>query len=800
MNLNEKKYRYGNLLIRLYPHKSLLLCFLLISCLLTAQQSPVKFTHLTNLDGLSRSTVKVMLKDKYGFMWFGTQEGLNRYDGYNFKVYRHQVKDSHSLRRSNIISLHEDRQGVLWVGTANGALSMYDRKHDCFVHYKESSGDFAGLSQASVTAIYEDKQDNLWVGTYWKLNLLDRKTGKVTQFGHDSKDDESISSDGVSCVLEDSKNNLWIGTSGGLNLLNRKTNKFTHYLHRDDDPLSISDDGITVIKEDSLGRLWIGTKNGLNLFNRENGSFSRFTHDPADVASLGNNQISAIENEENGKLWIGTSNVLDIFDTDKRTFNHFYNNPDDPASLAVNASVSSMLRDKEGILWVGTSQGGINKYDKYLTYFDVYRNHSSDPRSVSFNTITGFAEKPDGDIWISTSGGALNLWERPTGYFKRFNPDPRSKDSLANWGLLCLAQSKKTNYLYIGSYGSGMDRYDSKARIFKHYTKGDSATQLNNDAVYAIFEDSKGNIWMGTNGGGINVLNDSTGIITKYVNDPNNPNTPSGNFIRCFYEDKKGRVWAGSSTGISQYDPVKKIFTRYDLSNTALESDMITCLYGDKHGNIWVGTIGGGLNLLDPDTKKLVIYTVDDGLPDNTINSIIEDDNGYLWLSTNNGISRFDTQKKFFKNSGLYNGIQSFEFSLGAGLKTSKGEILFGGVNGFNAFNPSNLVENRNIPPIVFTDFKVFNKSVTVDEPGSPLKENIGQTKELTLSYQQSIFTIEFAALGFTAPEKNQYSFMLEGVDKKWNTGFQRSATYTNLDAGEYTFRVKASNNDGWWS
>ena len=800
MNPPDKKYCYGNLLTRLCPHKSLLLVCLLISSWLTAQQSSVKFTHITNLDGLSQSTVQVMLKDRYGFMWFGTQEGLNRYDGYNFKVYRHQVKDTTSLRRSNVISLHEDRQGILWVGTASGALSMYDRKRDCFIHYKESHGNFTGLSQSSVTAIYDDKQNNFWVGTYWKLNLLNRKTGKITQFGHDSKDDASISSDGINCILEDSKNNLWIGTSGGLNLLNRKTNKFTHYLHHDNDFLSISDNNITAIKEDELGRLWIGTNNGLNLFNRENGSFTRFTNNPADATTLQNNQITAIENAGNGKLWIGTLSALESFDINKKTFTHFYYNPDESTSLARNANIVSLLRDKQGILWVATYQGGINKYDKYLTYFDIYRNHPSDYRSLSFNTITGFAEKPGGDTWITTGGGALNLWERSTGHFQRFNPDPSSKDSLATWGLLCVYQSKKTNYLYIGTYGSGMDRYDPKTRIFKHYTKGDAASHLNNDAVYAIYEDSKGNIWMGTNGGGVNVLNDSTGIITKYVSDPDNQNTPTGNFIRCFYEDKKGRIWVGSSTGLSAYDPAKKIFSRYDFSNTLFESDMIISLYEDKHGNIWVGTLAGGLNLLDPDTKKLTLYTVENGLPDNTINSIIEDDNGYLWLSTNNGISRFDPAKKTFKNSSLYNGIQSFEFSMGAGLKTSKGEILFGGVNGFNSFNPNNLVENSNIPPIVLTDFRIFNKSVKVDKPGSPLKENIGHTRELTLSHEQTIFTIEFAALGFTASEKNQYSFMLEGFDKGWNTGFQRAATYTNLDAGEYTFRVKASNNDGWWS
>src|ERR1035437_4479334 len=798
-----KNKNEGNQLIRIQPWRSLLLGCLLACCffVLNAQQSLVKFTHITNLDGLSQSTVQAILKDRYGFMWFGTQDGLNRYDGYTFKVYRHQPKDSGSLRRSNIMSLYEDRQGTLWVGTANGALSMYDRKNDAFIHVKESSGNYQGLSQRSITSMYEDRQNNFWIGTYWRLNLLDRKTGKIIQFGHDAADTTSISNDGITSIFEDTKNNLWIGTSAGLNILNRKTKKFKHYIHDDSKNNSLSNNNITVIKEDSRNRLWIGTVDGLNLFDPATQSFIRFKNVPGDPASIMDNRITAIEDAGDGKLWVGTGSSLDLFDAGKRSFTHFTSNLDEPTSLYRNGNVMSMLYDKEKILWVGTYQGGINKYDKYLTYFDTYRNKPSDIMSLSFNTITSFAEKPDGDIWISTGGGALNLWKRSANQFIRFNPDPKNKNSRATWGLLCLVQSKKNDYLWIGTYGSCIDRYDPKTNTFKHYTKGDAPNQLNNDAVYAIFEDSKGNIWMGTNGGGVNVLNPATGIITKYLQNPDNANTVAGNFIRCFCEDKKGNIWIGTTDGLSTFDPASGNFTRFDQSNTALESDVIFSLYEDSKGNMWVATLGGGINLLDSRPKKVTAYTTNDGLPGNTVNYISGDDKGYLWLSTNNGISRFDPEKKSFKNSGLYNGIQSFEFSQGAGLKTRNGELLFGGVNGFNAFDPDDLVENRNIPPVVITNFKLFNKPVTVAEKNSPLEQDITQTKELTLSYDQSIITFEFAALGFTASEKNQYAFMLEGFDKKWNyVGYQRTATYTNLDPGTYTFRVKASNNDGLWN
>jgi ligand-binding sensor domain-containing protein/signal transduction histidine kinase len=765
-----------------------------------AQQPSVKFTHLTNMDGLSQSTVQAMVKDRYGFMWFGTQDGLNRYDGYTFKVYRHQPKDPGSLRRSNIMSLYEDRRGNLWVGTSNGALSLYDRNHDSFIHFKESDGEFKGLSQKSITTIYEDRQNNFWVGTYWKLNLLDRESGKITQFAHDPADPASISGDGITSIFEDNKNNLWIGTSTGLNILDRKTNKFKRYFHDDTNPNTLSDNYVTVISEDDRGRLWIGTGKGLNLFDPVTGTFTSFSHNQDDNTSISDSRITTIEDAGNGKVWIGTGSTLESFDTDKRIFIHFSSNADEPTTLHRNANVMSMLLDKEGILWVGTYQGGINKYDKYLTYFDTYRNNISDQQSLSFNTVTSFAEKPGGDIWISTGGGALNLWKRSTNQFVRYSPEPGNKNSLSTVGLLCLYQSKRNDYLWIGTYGSCIDRYDPKTNIFRHFTKGDAPDQLNNDAVYAIFEDSRGNIWMGTNGGGVNILDPATGIIAKYLTNPDNPNSLSGNYVRCFYEDKKGNIWVGTTSGLNVFDHRTQNFTRYDQSNTKLESDVIFSLYEDGKGNMWAGTLGGGLNLLDPRTKHVTIYTVNDGLPDNTINSILEDDKGNLWLSTNNGISCFDSQKGLFKNSSLHNGIQSFEFSQGAGLKTGKGEILFGGVNGFNSFHPGHQAENRNIPPVVITGFKLFNKTVIVDEENSLLKKDITLTRELTLSYNQSIITFEFAALGFNASEKNQYSFMLEGFDKKWNTGYQRMATYTNLDPGEYIFKVKASNNDGIWN
>jgi ligand-binding sensor domain-containing protein/signal transduction histidine kinase len=762
-------------------------------------QTHVKFTHLTNLDGLSQSTVQAIVKDRQGFMWFGTQDGLNRYDGYNFKVYRHIPGDTNSLRRSHIMSVYEDRQGRLWVGTSKGALSLYEPKHDHFIHYKEMYGDHAGLSNSFVTSMYEDRQGNFWVGTYWKLNLLDRKTGDVAIYGHDPADANSISNDNITCLYEDSHNRLWVGTVYGLNLLDRRTKKFKRFFHTDD-ASSLSDNNITAIHEDAQGRLWIGTAGGLNLMDPVSGACKRFVQDGGNSASLGNNSISAIEDAEGGRLWVGTNVYLDLFDPQAGRFLHFNYNSNDPASLNKSGNVTALYKSGDGILWVGTYQGGINKYDERLTFFDLYRNNPGDWQSLSFNTVTSFAEGPDGNIWVGTGGGGLNLWNRATNTFTRFNPDPLQTSSLASWGVLCLSQSKKSGCLWIGTYGACIDRYDPRTNRFRHYSKGDRPDQLNNDAVYAVLEDSRGMVWMGTNGGGVNVLDPRTGIIRKFMTDPNDLNSLPSNYVRSFCEDIKGHIWIGTVGGVSKYDPANGSFTNYSQSNSSLLSDAIFSLYEDRHGNIWIGTLGGGLSRLDPQTGTITSFTTSDGLADNTINGITEDNQGYLWVSTNSGISRFSPETRTFKNMGLDNGIQSFEFSQGAVLKTGANEILFGGVNGYNVIYPDRLRKNEAAPPVAITGFKIFNKPVVADGE-SPLQQSIMETREITLSYRQSIFSFEFAALNYTAPDKNHYAYMLEGFDKEWiYPGTGRTATYTNLDPGEYVFRVKAANNDGVWN
>ncbi|RPD51538.1 hypothetical protein DRJ53_02335 [Paracnuella aquatica] len=762
-------------------------------------QTKYRFNHLTNLDGLSQSTVQAIIKDRYGFMWFGTQDGLNRYDGNKFKVYRHEPTDSTSLRRSHIISLYEDRSGTLWVGTNNGALSRYDRKRDAFVHYYETIGNKEGLSQKTATAILEDRQGNFWVGTYWKLNLLDRRTGKVKQYGHDPADAASISDDGITCLFEDSKGNLWVGTNNGLNLMDRRRGTFRRFFSNAD-PRSLSHNSIKAIREDRFGRLWVGTESGLNLLDRATGTWRRFLNDPADPTSLGDNQVTIIQ-PIGDSMWIGTKNSLELFELKSGQFTHIGSDVHDASSLSRNATITALLQDNTNTLWVGTYQGGINVWDPSLNNFYLYRNNPVDWTSLSFNVVTAVAERGDGDMWIGTGGGGLNLWKRKENIFQRFNPDPANPHALASYSVLCVSQGRKSGYTWIGMYGSGMDRFDPVTQKFTHYNAGPGPKDLNNNAVYAVLEDRKGRVWMGTNGGGVNMLDPQTGNIAKFANDPNNANSISGNYVRCFLEDERGHIWMGTSAGLSVYDPEKGQFKHYNQYNMPFESDVIFSLALDGNGVVWVGTLGGGLNRLDVKKNQLTTWTTKEGLPDNTINSIIKDNNGFLWLSTNNGLSRFDPRTGKVRHHGLENGLQSWEFSQGAGLKTSRGEIVFGGINGFNIFDPTQIIINTHQPPVVFTGFRLFNKNIRPGDANKYLPEDISTIKEITLPYHQSVISFDFAALNFTAPEKNNYAYQLEGFDDGWNhIGHNRSATYTNLPPGSYVLKVIASNNDGVWN
>lgn len=774
---------------------------LILPLILPAQQPKIRFSHITTDDGLSQSAIRFILKDRFGFMWFGTHDGLNKYDGYKFTVYRNNPKDSGSISSNSIQTIYEDKNGQLWIGSMTGGLSLYNREKDSFKNYHSVPANPGTITDNAVASIYEDNRGNFWVGTYSHLNLFNRKTGKAKRIFANPDKPGSLSNESVFVIFEDSRGNLWIGTSEGLNLYNYKTGKFKSYLHKRNNAGTLSNSSIEAIYEDESENLWIGTEGGgLNLYNRETDSFTIFKNNSADKNSLHNNYISSITGAGPGKLWLGTELGLELFDTKKQIFYNYKNDPKDIRSLN-NNSVVSLYQDKEGILWVGTYSGGINKYAKNLFYFDLYRNNFADRGSLSYDVVTSFAESKDGDIWVGTDGGGLNLFKRKENKFIHITSRSGQTNTLTNNSVVSLLQSKKNNLLWIGTYGGGLDSYNPETGTFKHYEAGSGEKNLNNNSIYTLFEDSKGNIWIATSDYGINILIPETGIIRKLRHDPKNTDSLGENYVNSFLEDKSGNIWVGTfSKGVDIFNPQTGKFSHLRTNNSGLIGNDIICFNTDDKGNILIGT-KNGLTIYNPQTQQFRSYTEKDGLSNNVINGVVEDDSGNLWISTNNGISKLNSKTRTIRNYTSYNNLQGREFYGNAFLKTRDGQILFGGSKGFNAFYPERIPFNQTTGSVVLTKFHLFNKEVDLFDKNSPLQQSISTVKEIVLNHNQAVFSFEFAALNYTIPAHNSYSYKLEGFDRDWNhVGNTRTATYTNLDPGVYIFKVKGSNNDQAWN
>ena len=778
---------------------TILFVFALLSLISTtgsAQPNDIKFTHLTASNGLSQSSVRCILKDRFGFLWFGTRDGLNRYDGYKFKIYRRDPKDSRSLPSNHILNLYEDKAGVLWVGTITGGLSRYDRDSDSFITYTHKSKDPSSLSNPAVLSLLEDSKGNFWVGTYSNLNLFNRKTGNAIRMNLSSQ----IGTASIFDIHEDRKKQLWIGTGAGLYRYNYKQNKLTAFLHNPKNPKSISSDHIEVIYEDVKGYLWIGTESsGLNRMDPKTGEFTRYSLHEGDSQSINDNYISSIIDAGNGDLWLGTENGLIHFETQTEKFTRFSMDKGDDFSLS-NNSVASLYHDNQGILWVGTYSGGINKYVGSINYFDHVRSHFADKTSLSSDVVTSFAEDEEGNVWIGTDGEGLNFVKKGTLKHQQIK-STGSAEGLSSNIIMSLEYSQKSKKLWIGTYGGGLNEYDPQTGKFKLYREGAGDYNLSGNTVYTLLEDRAGNIWAGTNGNGINVVDQKTKAIRKFRYQREDSHSLSNDFIQSLYEDKAGKIWVGTYFGgLSVYNPATGKFTRYDQRNSNLTSDIILSINGDDKGRIWVGTSGGGLALFDAKSNNFRVFTMEDGLPNNVINSTLQDENGYLWISTNNGISRMDPEKNFFRNFTVDNGLQGLEFLARGSLITKDGYMYFGGTKGYNLFNPLKTMKGTVNSPVVLTNFMLFNRPV-VPGANSLLKKEISLTKSITLPHNQSVMSFEFSSLNYTVPEKNSYAYMLKGFDESWNyVGDQRTATYTNLDPGKYKFMVKSANADGIWN
>jgi ligand-binding sensor domain-containing protein/signal transduction histidine kinase len=762
------------------------------------RDNDVRFDRMSIAEGLSQSTVECILQDRKGFVWFGSEDGLNRFDGYSFTVFRHDPQESNSLSSNYVRCLLEDQTGGLWIGTWGGGLDRLDPETGQFTHHRHDPDDRHSLSHDNILCLYEDRSGQLWVGTAGGgLDLYDQETGRFVHHTHVPDDARTLSDNAVSAVLEDQWGELWVGTTqAGLNRLTPGRGQFALYQSVEDDPHSLSSNRITAIHEDSEGVLWIGTADGgLCRLDRQNDRFIRLQHNPNDITSLSHNSVQTIYEDRSGVLWIGTSEGgLNRYDRRRSQFIHYCNDPFDPHSLS-HDDVLSIYEDRGGVLWIGTFGGGLSKANPANQKFAHYHSDPNDPSSLSDDSVRAILEDSSGVLWVGTYSGGLNRFDAETGQWTHYQHNPDDPGSLSH-NLVRSIYEDSHGFLWIGTDG-GLDRFDPLTEQFGHYRHDpDDPHSLSHNSVWPIFEDSQGALWVGTMGGGLDRFDPERDGFTHYQNDPDDDRSLSHNTVSCILESYDGVLWIGTvGGGLNRFDRVTRHFSHYrhNPNDTAsLSNDRVLCIGEDYRNRLYVGTWGGGLDRLDRVSQRFTHFREKDGLANDVVYGIVEDNLTYLWLSTNRGLSRFTPSSEKFRNYDVSDGLQSNEFSPGAYHMGPSGVVYFGGINGFNAFYPPQVKDNPYPPPIVITAFKKLDQTVMT---------NIASDCEIELSYTDNFVAFEFAALDYTAPHKNQYLYRLEGFDPHWiSAGTRRYQSYSNLQAGEYVFRVKGSNNDGIWN
>jgi len=763
---------------------------------LPGANSVLRFEHLGLADGLSQSIIHAILQDHFGFLWVGTEDGLNRYNGYEFKIYRPDPDNSNSINDRWITALAEDKQGYIWIGTRLGGLNRYDPNTDSFKQYLHDPENPQSLSNNHINTILVDSLGYLWIGTENGVNYFDTNTGFFKHYYNSPDIRDSISSNSITALYEDSQGILWIGTGGGgLNRYNPTTSVFNSYKQMALDDNSLSNNHVNAIVEDSDGYLWIATNFGLNRLEVATDSFIRYMHGGTNPATLSNNNVQALKFDKSGYLWVGTASGLDRLDVNAHTFVRHQHNPGNSSSLSTD-TILTIYEDSGQVLWIGTYGGGLNKYNRSQSKFTYYQFEPNSPNSISANIIFPIYVDNLGIVWIGTYDGGLNRFDPRLGLFTHYKNDPENLDSILSDEVYSVYKDS-SGTLWVGT-ALGISRLDPGHTKFVHYRPDNQdSTSLAGQPVSTIFEDHLGYLWFGTQNG-LSLFEPTTETFTSFKNEPDNINSLSSSNITTLFEDQNKNLWVGTfDKGLNRLDVESESFTHYlhDLENpTSISNNSIMALYQDSNERIWVATAGGGLNRYDAQTNSFINYTEKDGLPNNVVYGILEDTNGYLWLSTNFGLSQFDPHTEIFRNYTASDGLQSNEFSRYAFAKTHTDIMYFGGVNGLTVFRPSNVTDSTYLPPVVLTSFEQEGKPAS-EQPKPEVLNNV------TLAWPNNNFSFEFSSLSYAQPARNQYAYMLDNFDKGWNyIGTNREGRYTNLPGGTYTLRVRGSNNDGVWN
>lgn len=755
-------------------------------------------------EGLSQNTITSIAQDPKGFMWFGTQDGLNRYDGYTFKKYGADPNNPHSMSGEIVWALLMDQEGVLWIGTLSG-LNRYAAQTEQFVSYRHDPADALSLSDNSINALYEDSQGRIWIGTAAGLNQLNRQQQTFKRYMHDPNNSGSISNNGVNAIFEDSNRILWVATDQGVNRFNDQDETFTLV---DEFSSVLKNAVVFALGEDRHGRLWMGTENdGLFVYDQPRQVVVRYTHNPADYASISSNKIRSMYKDSQDRFWVGTDGAgLNRLTDDGSQFIRYRHNPSDIHSLSDDA-VYSIYEDVTGVIWIGTYTNGISKLNPYSFSLTLVSNKPTPEDPDPLKDSRAFVVSQRQETWVGSSYNGVKVTQA-NGVKRHYRHDPGNPRSLSNDKVYSLYESQDGT-IWVGTAHGWINEYDPDTDSFIRYPvqPGDEGG-LRHGEVRALAEDRSGVLWVGTDPGGVHAFDRNNKTFTHYHHNPDDPASISRNEIFGLYVDSRNFVWCATfGGGLNKLDSRTGLFTVYKHSSTenSISNDFPLAMYEDVNNNIlWIAVYGSGIDRLDLSTGVFTNFSSKNGLADDSVYAVLQDENGMIWASHNKGMSRFDPAALKFDNYDERDGLQSNEFNGGAYYRARDGKLFFGGINGYNAFYPHQIKNNPHEPPVYITDFQLFNKPVGIDEEYNGrvlLHKSILDMNALTLSYKDYVFSLEFAALDYAYSSKNQYAYKMEGLEQNWNyVHNRRFVTYTTLPPGDYTFRVKASNNNGIWN
>jgi ligand-binding sensor domain-containing protein len=777
-------------------------------------------------DGLSQSTVYCMLQDRKGYLWFGTANGLNRYDGYSFLVFVNDPADTTSISGNGILSICEDSDGFIWVGTTDGVLNRFDRKLGIFTHYNitdhlkveydpdEMYYDFplplSRNNEKSISAIAQDSKGFLWIGTWGRgLIKFDPRKNTSQHFHYEEKNPNGFHSNRVKAILPERDGAIWIATLGGglYKLIPEKENtKILKYEHNKN-PYGLYDNKLFSLFKDSNDDLWIGTYgNGILKLSKHNqqvaplsAKFENVIDNSPQAQSISHEIVTSFIEDKDGIIWIGSFGGVVRYDLKKKSYFGFGRDTEIEKSISKN-DVFSILQDKSGTIWIGTHLGkGLSNLERSTLKFKQIKKSTTGKDELNDDVVWAIYEDQISNLWIGTYRGGLNLFNKKTGKYSYYKNNKDDSSSISDNHIRAIIDDNAGN-LWIGTYSGGLNIFNKKTKLFKRIANNPSdSTTLGANQVQAILIDRYNNFWIGTFGGGLNKLsaedfNSGKIKFKKYMRDKNNPFSISDDRIYALFESKDGIIWIGTfGGGLNKFDPKKEQFISYANipgDESSLSDNRVMSIYEDPKGFLWIGTYGGGLQKFDKRTEKFVRFSKRNRMNSSVVYAILADKKNNLWMSTDNGLFKLNTGTETFTQYDLHDGLQSLEFSGGAYFKSKTGEMFFGGINGLNHFFPDSVKDNTSIPPIVISQVRIFNEPIR------------GEKENIELSYWQNFFSFEFSSLDYTSPQDNQYAYKLEGFDNGWRyvDSRRRVANYTNLSPGEYIFHVRGSNNDGLWN